>query len=274
MSELFELYTTDGLRLKGTIWLPEAPPRSVTCLVHGFGEHIGRYEHVAAAFNQENIALAAIDLRGHGKSEGKRGHTPSYNHLLEDLRLFIRHISNRFPNVPIHLYGHSMGGNIVSNYLLIDRPATLHSAIITSTWFRLRFDPPKIKVVLGRLMRKIYPKYSESNDLYPDHLSRDTSIGKAYQADPLVNDKITTEMYFAITEAGQWALDHASPIELPLLVMHGSADPITSPEASKDFAERVNAQYRSWDEMYHETHNEVGREQVIDAIIQWLKKHT
>ncbi|ELR69468.1 Lysophospholipase [Fulvivirga imtechensis AK7] len=274
MSELFELYTTDGLRLKGTIWLPDNQPESITCLVHGFGEHIGRYEHVAVAFNKVNMALTAIDLRGHGKSQGKRGHTPSYDHLLQDLRLFIKYISGRFPNIPIHLYGHSMGGNIVSNYLLIDRPTAVRSAVVTSAWFKLRFDPPQLKVAVGKAMRKIYPKYSESNGLNPDHLSTDKSVGKAYNNDPLVNDKITTEMYFAITEAGQWALDHATTVEIPLLVMHGSADSITSPEASARFADRASAQYKPWDGMYHETHNEIDKEKVIHTIIDWLKQHS
>lgn len=274
MTETIAITTDDNLQLSGKIWLPESKPVAVICLVHGFGEHIERYNHVAAAFTQENMALVGLDLRGHGKSTGKRGHTPSYDHLLQDLQLLINYVNARFPGVSLGLYGHSMGGNIVINYLLKNKPDGIKAVVVTSPWLRLKFDPPKIKVALGGFMRKIYPQYSEANGLNPDHLSTDKSVGKAYVADPLVNDKITTEMFFAITEAGEYALEHAAPIPAPILVMHGSADLITSPEASREFANKINAEYKLWEGMYHETHNENGKDEVIQAIVQWFKKHT
>lgn len=273
MTEAIEFKTNDNLHLHGQIWRPDAKPAGVICLIHGFGEHINRYHHVAAAANKENLALAAIDLRGHGKSAGKRGHTPSYNHLLEDLQMLLDGVSKAFPDTPVFLYGHSMGGNIASSFLLRNKNNNIKAAVITSPWIKLKFDPPKVKIALGRLMRKIYPTYSEANGLDPDQLSRDTAVGKAYEADPLVINKITTEMYFSIVEAGEWALNHATPTATPLLIMHGSADAITSPEASKQMAEKMNAEYKTWEGMYHETHNEIGNEEVIATIIDWFIKH-
>lgn len=274
MTEAMELKTHDNLSLRGQIWLPGASAKGVICLVHGFGEHIGRYDHVAKAFNNANYAFAGLDLRGHGQSDGKRGHTPSYGHLLSDLQQFIDSTKAKFPHLPLFLYGHSMGGNIAVNFLLRNKDLHIKAAVITSPWLRLRFDPPKIKVAVGRLVRKVYPKYSEPNGLNPNDLSRDTAVGKAYQEDPLVNNKITTEMYFSIVEAGEWALQNATPIPLPLLIMHGTDDPITSPEASEIFAGKMSTEFRAWKGMYHETHNEIGKEEVIDTIVQWIKNNT
>ncbi|UII34724.1 lysophospholipase [Fulvivirga ulvae] len=271
MTEAITLKTNDKLRLQGQLWYPATKPNGVICLVHGFGEHILRYNHVAQAFNAAGYAFAGIDLRGHGKSGGKRGHTPSYDYLLSDLQLFVDTIKEKFTNLPLFLYGHSMGGNIAVNLLLRSNSQPFEAAVITSPWLRLRFDPPKIKVAMGRLVRKIYPGYSEHNELNPDHLSRDTAVGKAYEEDPLVNHKITTETYFSIVEAGEWALQNATPIPIPVLIMHGSDDPITSPEASEKFAGKMNAEFRLWKGMYHETHNEIGKEEVIDTIVQWTK---
>lgn len=273
MTEAITLKTNDNLQLWGKLWSPEMPPKGIVCLVHGFGEHIQRYHHVASAFNKAGYAFAGIDLRGHGKSGGKRGHTPSYEHLLSDLQLLIAWSKDKFPNHPLFLYGHSMGGNIAASLLLRSHNQTFKAAVLTSPWLRLRFDPPKIKVAMGRLVRKIYPKYSEHNELNPDHLSRDTTVGKAYEEDPLVNHKITTETYFSIVEAGEWALQNATPLPIPVLIMHGSDDPITSPEASEKFADKMNAEFRLWKGMYHETHNEIGKEEVIDTMVQWVKSN-
>ena len=271
MIEAMQYTTDDDLRLKGKVWLPKSTPSGVVCLIHGFGEHIDRYEHVAKSMNDAGLALCGIDLRGHGMSEGKRGHTPSFDHLMRDIDQYIKGTRTAYPGLPIHLYGHSMGGNLAINYLLRFPHADITSAVITSPWLRLRFDPPKIKVVLGKVMRNVYPKYTESNNLDPNHLSRDKSIGEKYAADPLVNDKITTEMYFAMTEAGEWAIANAKPFTIPVLITHGESDPITSPDASREFASKAKTQYKRWPEMYHETHNEIGKEQVISEIIDWFK---
>ncbi|MBL6446605.1 lysophospholipase [Fulvivirga sp. 29W222] len=274
MTEAIEFKTSDNLKLWGQVWFPETDAKGIVILIHGFGEHIQRYDHVAKAFNKANYVLAGIDLRGHGKSEGIRGHTPSYNHLLNDLRQFTDIIKDKFSTLPLFIYGHSMGGNVTANFLLRGNEQDFTAAIITSPWLKLRFDPPKIKVAMGRLVRKIYPKYAEHNNLNPNDLSRDTAVGKAYAEDPLVNNKITTEMYFSIVEAGDWALQNATSIQTPVLTMHGTDDPITSPQASEMFARKMTSEYKVWEGMYHEPHNELGKEEVIDTIVQWVKQHT
>ena len=115
MIEAMQYTTDDDLRLKGKVWLPKSTPSGVVCLIHGFGEHIDRYEHVAKSMNDAGLALCGIDLRGHGMSEGKRGHTPSFDHLMRDIDQYIKGTRTAYPGLPIHLYGHSMGGNLAYN---------------------------------------------------------------------------------------------------------------------------------------------------------------
>ncbi|MBL4658089.1 MAG: alpha/beta fold hydrolase, partial [Flavobacteriales bacterium] len=114
----FTIQSTDGITLQGQSWVPDGNMDSVVCLVHGLGEHIGRYEEVAGILNTHNIGLLGIDLRGHGSSDGKRGHAQSFDHLLDDVTALINHIKSTHSGVPIVLYGHSLGGNIATNYLL------------------------------------------------------------------------------------------------------------------------------------------------------------
>ncbi|MGB2782801.1 MAG: alpha/beta hydrolase, partial [Atribacterota bacterium] len=113
----FKLKTFDGLLLFGQSWQPESKPKAVICLVHGLGEYSGRYTHVADALTLAGYALISFDLRGHGKSEGPRGHTPSYEALMKDISSLLEVTNKQFPQLPSFLYGHSLGGNLVLNYV-------------------------------------------------------------------------------------------------------------------------------------------------------------
>jgi len=114
----FEFKTFDGLSLFGQSWQPEDRTRAVVCLIHGLGEHSGRYVHVADSLSQAGYTLISFDLRGHGKSEGLRGHTPSYEALMQDISFLLEAANKKFPQLPFFLYGYSLGGNLVLNYVL------------------------------------------------------------------------------------------------------------------------------------------------------------
>ena len=264
----------DGLDMYGRGWIPQGQPKAVIVLVHGHGEHVGRYEHVAAALVEKGYALFGFDLRGHGKSGGPRGHTPSYDALMDDISAFFKQVDERYANLPRFLYGHSLGGNLVLNYALRRKP-DLHGVIATGPWLELAFQPPAAQVRLGRLMNGIAPGFTQHSKLDTAGLSHDQTVVSAYQNDPLVHDKISARLFVAIYESGLWALEHAAEFPLPLLLMHGAADPITSAKASREFAERAGDKVtlKVWDGLYHEIHNEPEKAQVFKVMLDWLEKH-
>jgi alpha-beta hydrolase superfamily lysophospholipase len=146
----FTFETFDRLQLFGQSWQPEEQPRAVVCLIHGIGEHGGRYAHVADALTQAGYTLFALDLRGHGKSTGSRGHTPSYEALMNDISSLLEIINKQFPQFPFFLCGHSLGGNLVLNYILRRQPQ-FKGVIVTAPWLRLAFEPPAFKIILGKI---------------------------------------------------------------------------------------------------------------------------
>jgi alpha-beta hydrolase superfamily lysophospholipase len=263
--------TNDKLTLKIRSWDVENP-RAVICLIHGFGEHSGRYDHVAKFFNEQNIAVAAFDLRGHGESEGKRGHAPSFKSYLDDIYAFTKIIFLAYPRKPLILYGHSMGGNLVLNFLIKNDPLMFSGLIATGPWIRLAFEPKPILITLGKMMRKIYPSFTQPSGLIVEHLSKDPEVVKANINDPLINTSITASAGMGLTEAAAFLNTFKGLLVIPSLIMHGSEDLITSQPASEEFAKRVKGvvTYKKWDGMYHEIHNEPDKLLVFNAIMEWI----
>ncbi len=272
----FNFSSNDGLTLFGRVWEAEGKPKGVVNLVHGLGEHSGRYAHVADAMTKAGYHFIGFDLRGHGLSEGKRGHTPDYDHILDDVALFLEKSEQLFdPALPDFLYGHSLGGSIVLNYAL-RRPNNLAGVISTDPSLGLAFEPPKIKLVLGKVMQKLMPKFAMNNALDVEALARDAAVVQAYRDDVLVHDRISAMLVMELFDSGQYALDHAEEWHIPLLLMQGSEDRISSAEASQQFAEKASdgVTFRLWDGFYHELHNDIGKKQVIAAMIEWLNEQT
>ncbi len=266
--------SSDGLDLFGRGWAPNGKPKATIALVHGHGEHAGRYAHVGAALAEKGYALLGFDLRGHGKSGGPRGHTPSYDALLDDIAAFFKQVEGRYPDLPRFAYGHSMGGNLVLNYALRRKP-DLHGVIATGPWLKLAFDPPASKVSLGRMMNNILPSFTQASGLETKALARDAAVVTAYENDPLVHSKISARLFVSIYENGLWALEHAAEFPLPLLLMHGSADRLTSAQASKEFAAKAGSKVtlKIWDGWFHEIHNEPDKAEVFKVMLDWLGKH-
>ena len=264
--------SSDRVELYRQSWAPEGEAKAVITLIHGFGEHSGRYPHVAEALTAEGYALVTGDHRGHGRSQGLRGHTPSYDALMGDIAGLLDEAAQGFPNRPRFIYGHSMGGNLTLNYVLRRRPQ-LDGVVVTAPWLRLAFEPPRWKVAIGRAMNQIYPALLQDTGQDLDGLSRDAAVGRAYAADPLVHSKMSARMFTGLHAAGLWALEHAAEFPLPLLLMHGGADPITSALASREFAAKApQCTFKAWDGLYHEIHNEPEQQQIFAAIIRWLNE--
>lgn len=269
----FELHATDNLKLFGHSWQPdtEAPKASVV-LVHGMGEHIMRYDHWAEKFVNQGYAVTGLDHRGHGRSEGKRGHIPSYESLLQDADLLIKKSLEFFPDKPVILYGHSLGGNIVLNHALTRKNISRY--IVTSPWLQLSFTPSSIKLILAKTMKRILPGLLQPSGLNVGHLSHDPEVVKAYENDPLVHDRISVRMFISAYTRGEWALANAGELDRSVLLMHGGNDKITSANASCRFAEKAGkyVELKIWEGMYHELHNEKIKDEVFGYIMKWLEK--
>lgn len=264
----------DGIPFYFQGWTPAAPAQAVVCLVHGLGEHSGRYAHVAEALNAAGYTLFGFDLRGHGKSGGPRGHTPAYDALMDDIGRLLDTAAARYPGLPCFLYGHSLGGNLVLNYALRRRPA-LSGVVATSPAIRVTNPLPPLQVTLARVMNRLQPGMQMPNGLALDGLARDPEVIRAYTNDPLVHNKISVRLATSMLEAGEWALAHAAEFPLPLLLAHGTKDILTSAKASEEFAARAPAgrcTLKLWEGFYHETHNEPEKAAVLAFMIDWLNR--
>jgi len=267
-----KLETKDHLRLFTRTWEPETEGRAIVCLVHGLGEHSGRYNEVAAVLNESGYIVCAFDLRGHGRSGGVRGHAPSYDILMDDIACFLAATGLRYPGLPLFLYGHSLGGSLVINYVLRQHPF-LNGVITTAPGLRPAFSVPAGKMLLLRLMYYLWPSLSVANELDINGLTHDPEVIRTYRSDPLVHNRITPGLAMASLKAGEWAIRRSSAFSVPILLMHGSGDQITSVAASREFAAGAGdmCTLKIWDGLYHEIHNEIEHSAVFASMLAWLK---
>ncbi len=267
----FNWTTKDKLNIHAVNWQPEGEVKAVIALVHGFAEHCGRYQHVADFFGRDSYAMVGYDRRGHGKSDGKRGHTTNYEAFLEEIDQLLDYVGKRYPGKPVILYGHSMGGNLVLSYMLRRQPK-LRAIVATAPWIRLAFEPSAALVTIGKLTRRLMPTFTQSNQLNAGHLSRDASVGETYIADPLVHNKITSATGIEMLESCDWLLANAGEVPAPLLVMHGTGDQIISIEGTRDFLKKSsgNITFKEWEGAYHEIHNETNKEEVLQYTLDWM----
>jgi alpha-beta hydrolase superfamily lysophospholipase len=254
-------------------WADPQDIKAVVLLVHGLGEHIGRYEHVAAHFHQLGYAFIAYDQYGHGKTTGKVGHVRKMDDILDLLDKFIAFTQSLYPGKAICLYGHSMGGLIVLTEAARRSPE-VKAVIATAPAIRLAFQPPAFILALGKLMRKLYPAFSQKNQLDVKQLSHDQKVIDAYVADPLVHDIVNAELGIGLIEWGNTLADSNVDFKMPILIMHGSNDKITSAAGSEAFAQKSkgNVNFKLWPGLFHEIHNEPEQDDVLSYASNWLGK--
>ncbi len=271
----FNWYESDGKLVFARIWQADdtTTAKAVICLIHGMGEHSGRYKHVAQFFVNHGYAVIACDLRGHGQSEGKRGHVTSYQILLDQVDRTLAEAGKRFPGEPKFIYGHSMGGNIVVNHAL-ERKPLVEGVVASAPWLTLPNPPTKGQVRLAKFANFFGGSLTQPNKLPLDKLSRDKSVAVAYEADPLVHDQVSGRLFLTCFQQAQKAMDNAATLSIPMLLMHGTADELTGYDGSREFAKKAGdmATYKEWAGFYHEIHNEPEKMEVLQYALDWMEK--
>lgn len=247
--------------------------KAVLVLVHGFGEHSGRYhENVIPALLDCGLAVVTYDNIGHGKSGGKRGHCPSYKALLDILEDVILKAKSLFPEKPLFLYGHSMGGNLVLNYAL-RRKTLIEGIVATSPYLRLAFKPPKWKMAFGRMLLNLYPSLTMPSGLDPKGISRIPDEVEKYKSDPLIHDKVSPMFSFPIMDAGQWVIDNAGRHEVDTLLLHGSGDPIIDSHGTEEFHNNSNkTEFQLFEGGYHELHYDLCAQEMLQVVQNWFRQ--
>lgn len=266
----FTIHTSDSLKLYGATLGNSVESEAVVVLVHGLGEHFKRYQHVAEKMTDQGLYVVGFDQRGHGRSEGKKGHAPSSQQLMRDISVVIGLAKSNAPHLPVFLYGHSLGALEVLYYALTEKPE-LKGVIATSPPLDIS-STPQSKITMAKVMNPILPGLIVSNALDTTALSRDPEIVEAYKADPLVHDKISVRLGAFLIEGAQYVLEHAAEWTLPLYLAHGTQDRICKIAGTDAFYERANGPitYKRWEGLYHETHNEPEKEQVIQTMLDWI----
>lgn len=271
------LRTADGLELASYRWPADAraaPPRATVALLHGLAEHAGRYAQLAARLNAAGIDLLAIDLRGHGRSPGKRAWVARFDEYLDDADALVDEAA-RAPT-PLFLMGHSMGGAIAALYAIERAPAracTLAGLVLSSPALAPGRDVPRWMLALSRLISRVWPTFPAIR-IDAALLSRDADVVAANRADPLVHHgPVPARTGAEILDAMARIERGRSALRVPVLVYHGTADKLTEPDGSRTFGARVGSADRTltlYEGGFHETMNDIERERVIDALIGWI----
>ncbi|MBK7407598.1 MAG: alpha/beta hydrolase [Saprospirales bacterium] len=249
-------------------------PKAVVVLAHGMGEHTGRYAHLASFFQSQSIAVIGADFPGFGQSSGKRGHAPGIETYFRTIDLMLEEATTQYPEIPVFLMGQSMGSNLVLNYVLERKPAVA-GVLAMSPWIRIRKMPPAAVMTLARLMRRVFPAFSQSNGLDPTDFSRDPEVVEAYRKDPYTHDRVSAGIGFSLLEAGLFLDQYEGTFPCPLLLTHGTKDALTDPLATESFAGRLNGPVtlKLWEGLFHETYHEPEKQQVLEFLVNWIDHH-
>lgn len=241
-------------------------------MVHGHGEHGGRYAGLAKGMAPYGVATYAMDVRGHGHSDGARGHAMDWNDLIGDAASFLAMVRGEAGDSEVVPLGHSVGGSILLSAVVRGIVAP-RRFVVSSPALRVKAAVPGWKVTLGKVASRAVPKLALSTELNPSHISRDPEVVRAYQDDPLVHNKMSARFYTEWQSANREILDRAAEIMVPFLATHGSADEIIDPAATQELYDRATVPGRKliiYPDAYHEPYNDVGRETVFTDLAAWL----
>lgn len=263
-----------GVHLYYQCWRPDGELRAALAIVHGMGEHSGRYPHVVDRLVPLGYAIYALDHRGHGRSPGKRGHINAWSEFREDVRALVQFVWSREPGRPFFLMGHSLGGLIVLDYTL-HYPDSLLGVISSAPALAQTGVSPAL-IAISRVLSRITPGLTINTGLDAAGISRDPAVVQAYRDDPLVHGMASPRLGTELTRTMEWVMAHAGEWQVPLLMVHGGADPIVPAASSQAFFERVpvaDKQRIEYEGGYHEPHNDIIHDQVTVDLTGWLDAH-
>ena len=268
----YEWLSQENKRVYAQSWLPDDHLKGIICLIHGLGEHSGRYARWAELFVQAGYGMLAPDLPGHGRTEGRKAYVKSFQVLLDHVDLVLQQAEKLFPGVPRILYGHSMGGNIVINYA-ISRDSPIKALIASSPWLRLTFKVNPVELFFGKLMNSLMPRVRfKRKGTKAENLSHNPEHWADVRSDPLNHGMVSGRYFWIIHQQGEYALENTNRINKSFLLMHGGDDKITSPKASEEFAAGSGDQtlFKIWEGLYHELHWEFEYKNVGKYVIDWI----
>jgi alpha-beta hydrolase superfamily lysophospholipase len=271
-STLSTFTASDGENIAVQDWhLPEeVRPRGQVLLVHGLGEHAGRYDALAGVLNDWGFAVRGYDQYGHGESDGPRGTLPHANRLLDDLADLVESARVRKPGLPLILLGHSLGGLVAASFVARTLLA-VDALVLSSPALATRMTP--LQKMLMAVVPRIAPNLTMGNGVDPKWLSHDQQVVRAYLNDPRVHDRISGRLARFIEDEGALVRARAGAWKVPTLLMYAGDDRVVDSAGSQAFSGAAPSAYvssRCFDGLYHEIFNEPGSQPVYDCLRQWL----
>jgi acylglycerol lipase len=261
-----------GAQLAYRAW-PQAGATITFAVVHGLGEHAGRYERFAKGMANHGIGTFAVDMSGHGKSPGQRGHVDAWSEWIDEVAAFVKHVAAVGDGEVVPL-GHSFGGAALLSAVLAGKLPTIKRFVVSSPALKVKVAVPAWKIKLGTAASKIMPRLALDNEVDPKLLSRIPDVVEAYRTDPLVHSKISSRMYTEWLAATKEIFNRAGEIKIPFLILAGTDDGLIDPEGSRDLHSRsaTMSELRLLDGRYHEPFNDRDSEEVFKLIADWLAK--
>ena len=265
----------NGLTLYEQVWLPEGEPLAAVVVVHGINEHSGRYARLAEDLNRRGYAVYALDLRGHGRSDGDRAMVRTFDEYLDDVELLVARVAARQPGKPVFLFGHSMGGAIVA-LLSITRSPNVCGLVLSAPAILIAGGVFPVLRRLASLASRIWPTLRITR-MGCRFISHDQAAVEAFRNDPLVfHGRFPVCTGAEILRAAKRIQTGARQITLPLLILHGTGDLVTDPQGSRLLVARAGSSdktLRLYTGLYHEVLSEPEREQVVADLLAWLDDH-
>jgi alpha-beta hydrolase superfamily lysophospholipase len=252
-------------------WSPPQPDR-VLLLVHGLADHGGRYDHLGAWFAARGCTVHAYDQQGHGRSTGSPGHLRRFSDLLDDLDVVLQFVQARHPGLPVFLVGHSMGGLVVASFARERHPEV--AGVVTSGAALRIGGISRARILAVRILSRLLPRLRFDAEIDAAGLSRDLEVVSDYRNDPLVFRRITLSFARELFAAVERVAGGATGVQLPMLLLHGEADPICPVGASRDFFDQLTAAGRrleTYPGLLHEIFNEPERLTVFDDLLGWVR---
>ncbi len=260
-----------GITLFTQTWQPDGDEKAILALVHGIGEHSDRYANLVEHLVPRGYAIHTFDLRGHGRSQGKRGYINSWDEYRQDIKLFLSETQKTHADKKLFLMGHSLGGLMVLNYAL-HHPQGLAGVIASAPALAQTGVSPWM-LTLARLLSSIAPAMTIKTTLDASMISRIPAVVEAYRCDPLVHDLGTPRLGTELAATMQWTSTRAAEFHLPLLILHGADDRIVPASCSRAFFENAPSKIKKRLEYpggYHEPHNDLQASQAVQDIGDWL----